>query len=214
MSSSESEGMLMFSTDSSDKEDELLLLVAIEEEQAASQGRSRQRGSVPGHVVIDCGHREDAARLFRDYFTNNPVYGDALFRHRLTDGTEANVSYTVNGNRYDMGYYLGDAIYPEWATISRFAIIRGLTRVWDKSTLQNIMTACVIMHNMIIEDKKGGAASEDVFDYMGEKATVHRDPDQALLHYVEATEAIRNRALHHQLREDLMEHLWSLHGAQ
>ena len=56
ISSSESEGMLMFLSDSSDEEDELLLLVAIEEEQAASQGQSQQRGSVPSHAVIDRGH--------------------------------------------------------------------------------------------------------------------------------------------------------------
>ncbi|XP_062200545.1 uncharacterized protein LOC133903254 [Phragmites australis] len=213
--------MTMFSSESSDKEDELLLLVTIEEDHAASEGRSRQRGSVPGHAVIDRDHSEGAARLYRDYFANNPVY--------------------------DMGYYLGDGIYPDWATIvkaisaprgnksvhfsamqaavckdverafgvlqSRFAIVRRPARVWDQSTLQNIMTACVIMHNMIIEDENGDASTEQVFDYMGETTTVHRYPDQGILHYVEATQAIRNRAMHHQLREDLVEHLWSLHGA-
>ena len=97
---------------------------------------------------------------------------------------------------------------------SRFAIIYGLARVWDQSTLQNIMTACVIMHNMIIEDEKGGTDVEEVYDYMGEKATVHQDLDQAILQYIKVTEAIRNRALHHQLRDDLVEHLWSLHGAK
>ncbi|XP_062182147.1 uncharacterized protein LOC133886468 [Phragmites australis] len=146
-----------------------------------------------------------------------------------------------------MGHYLGDGIYPEWATIvkaisaprgnksvhfsamqvairkdverafgvlqSRFAIIRRPARVWDQSTLQNIMTTCVIMHNMIIEDENGSASTEQVFNYMGEIATVHRDPGQAILHYVEATEAIRNRAMHHKLREGLVDHLWSLHGA-
>ncbi|XP_062224506.1 uncharacterized protein LOC133923068 [Phragmites australis] len=167
---------------------------------------------------------------------------------RLTDGTAPTVSYKVNGNMYDMGYYIGDGIYPEWATIvkpilaprgnksvhfytmqaavwkdvecafgvlqSRFAIIREPARVWDQSTVHNIMTACVIMHNMIIEDEKGSTDVEEVYDYMGEKATVHQDLDQAILQYIEVTEAIRNRALHHQLRDDLVEHLWSLHGAQ
>lgn len=36
---------------------------------------------------------------------------------------------------------------------ARFAIIRGPARFWDKETLREIMTACVIMHNMIIEDE-------------------------------------------------------------
>ncbi|XP_062232371.1 uncharacterized protein LOC133929582 [Phragmites australis] len=355
MSSSDSEEMLMFSLDSSDEEDKLLLLIAIEEEQAAAVCRSCQRGSMLGHAVIDRHHREGAARLYNDYFADNPVYSDVLFRRRfcmtrrlflriaaaveehdawfrqgrdatgklglsplqkmtaairqlaygvsfdavdeyaivevfgdeylcaptevdtarllaegewrgfpgmlgsidcmhwsnlytrLTDGTAPTVSYTINGNRYDMGYYLGDGIYPEWATIvkaipasrgnksihfsamqasvrkdverafgvlqARFAIVRGSARVWDQSTLHNIMTACVIMHNMIIENERGSASTVQVFDYMGEPTQVHRNVDEGVLHYVKATQAIRNRAMHHQLRDDLVEHLWSIHGA-
>ncbi|XP_062230048.1 uncharacterized protein LOC133927612 [Phragmites australis] len=167
---------------------------------------------------------------------------------RLTDGTAPTVSYTINGNRYDMGYYLDDGIYLEWAIIvraipaprgnksihfsamqasmhkdverafgvlqSRFAIVRGPARVWDQSTLHNIMTACIIMHNMIIEDERGSASTVQVFDYMGEPTRVHRNADDGVLHYVEATQAIRNRAMHHQLRDDRVEHLWSIHGAQ
>ncbi|XP_062217797.1 uncharacterized protein LOC133918041 [Phragmites australis] len=177
----------------------------------------------------------------------NILHRSNLFT-RLTDGTAPNVSYTVNGNRYDMGYYLGDGIYPEWVTIvkaipsprgnksihfsamqasvrkdverafgvlqSRFAIARGPARVWDQNTLHNIMTACIIIHNMIIEDEHGSALTEQVFDFMGETTPVHQDADQGVLHYVEATQAIRNHAMHHQLRDDLIEHLWSLHGAQ
>jgi hypothetical protein len=36
---------------------------------------------------------------------------------------------------------------------SRFAIIRGPVRYWDEKTFANIMKACIIMHNMIIEDE-------------------------------------------------------------
>ena len=37
---------------------------------------------------------------------------------------------------------------------SRFAIVRGPARFWDKKTLKNIMTCCVILHNMILEDER------------------------------------------------------------
>ena len=36
---------------------------------------------------------------------------------------------------------------------SRFAIVRGPAHFWDKETLREIMTACIIMHNMIVEDE-------------------------------------------------------------
>jgi hypothetical protein len=36
---------------------------------------------------------------------------------------------------------------------SRFAIVRGPARFWDQETLGDIMKACIIMHNMIVEDK-------------------------------------------------------------
>ncbi|XP_071681875.1 uncharacterized protein [Lolium perenne] len=35
---------------------------------------------------------------------------------------------------------------------ARFAIVRGPARFWDMDTLKDIMTTCVILHNMIIED--------------------------------------------------------------
>ena len=36
---------------------------------------------------------------------------------------------------------------------SRFDIVRGPTRLWDNITLRNIMTCCVILHNMIQDDR-------------------------------------------------------------
>ncbi|XP_057744708.1 uncharacterized protein LOC130962519 [Arachis stenosperma] len=37
---------------------------------------------------------------------------------------------------------------------ARFAIIRGPARFWEKKKLANIMRACIILHNMIVEDKR------------------------------------------------------------
>ena len=44
---------------------------------------------------------------------------------------------------------------------SRFAIVRGPARFWDKKTLKNIMTCCVMLHNTIIEDEGGMAGPID-----------------------------------------------------
>ncbi|XP_020972564.1 uncharacterized protein LOC107627165 [Arachis ipaensis] len=37
---------------------------------------------------------------------------------------------------------------------ARFAIIRGPARFWEKKKLANIMRACIILHNMIIDDER------------------------------------------------------------
>ena len=59
---------------------------------------------------------------------------------------------------------------------SRFAIVRGPARFWDKKTLWRIMTACVIMHNMIIEDERG--QPEDFnYEHVGTTVTPEKDED-------------------------------------
>ena len=94
------------------------------------------------------------------------VLNRSLVFDEVLEGRAHEVNYNVNGNNYNMGYYLTYGIYPEWATFvktipppqgdkrrlfskyqegqrknierafgvlqSRFAIIRGPTRFWDK----------------------------------------------------------------------------------
>jgi hypothetical protein len=44
----------------------------------------------------------------------NVLQRSPLFSPYLRHQTP-NVSFTVNGNSYDMGYFLADGIYPEWS---------------------------------------------------------------------------------------------------
>ena len=47
---------------------------------------------------------------------------------------------------------------------ARFAIVRGLARFFYHETLHDIMKACIILHNMIIEDERDKAEAVDL-DY-------------------------------------------------
>ena len=60
---------------------------------------------------------------------------------------------------------------------SRFAIVRGPARFWDKRTLKNIMTCCVILHNMILEDERG-MNLEFFYNNVGSRVKPARDPNR------------------------------------
>ena len=95
---------------------------------------------------------------------------------------------------------------------ARFAIVRGPARFWDIETVALIMRACVIMHNMIVEDEGFVVDPNERFDYGGENVEpAHGRPTRTLDGYIEAQRMIRNKETHVQLKEDLIEHLWNHH---
>ncbi|XP_021311806.1 uncharacterized protein LOC110433631 [Sorghum bicolor] len=95
---------------------------------------------------------------------------------------------------------------------SRWAIIRGPGRPWDSETLALIMRACIIMHNMIIEDEGYVVDPQKRFDYGGDNVEPeHGRAHRTLEEYIEAHRKIRDKDTHVQLKEDLIEHLWNNH---
>jgi hypothetical protein len=94
---------------------------------------------------------------------------------------------------------------------ARFAIVRGPARPWDIETLALIMKACIIMHNMIIEDE-GHVDPDERFEDGDDNVELERgQPTQTLEEFIEAHKKIRNSETHVQLKEDLIEHLWNHH---
>ena len=96
---------------------------------------------------------------------------------------------------------------------SRFAIVRGPAQFWDEETLGDIMKACVIMHNMIIEDEEE-VDPDERFDYSGENVKPSHDHHPDLDEFIKTHKKIRDNETHHQLQEDLVDHLWQHHADQ
>jgi hypothetical protein len=61
-----------------DTDEELLMTMLEREQQSKSSIRPKQK-----RKVIDRSREEGHGRLFRDYFSENPVYTDAQFRRRF-----------------------------------------------------------------------------------------------------------------------------------
>ncbi|TVU15027.1 hypothetical protein EJB05_38527, partial [Eragrostis curvula] len=93
---------------------------------------------------------------------------------------------------------------------SRFAIVRGPARFWDQKTLWMIMTACVIMHNMILEDEHGEDV-DFVYEKVGKMVRPRKDKDR-IERFVRVYQEIQDRESHEQLRDDLVEELWKFYG--
>ena len=88
---------------------------------------------------------------------------------------------------------------------ARWAIVKNPVCQWSLDTINDIMLACIIMHNMIVEDEQG-LRLEGLFEL-----TLETRQMQAQLSFDEladGTREIESISAHHALRNDLMDHLW------
>ncbi|XP_060183449.1 uncharacterized protein LOC132613242 [Lycium barbarum] len=177
--------------------------------------------------------------------TNNDINvleSSHLFSN-LAKGIAPPALYVIQGNEYDVGYYLADSIYPKWSTIeqtmhepqsqkkkyfamkqescpkdverafgvlqSRFTIIARPSRFWRKEVLHDILTSCIILHNMIIEDERDlNAPIQDAWE--GPTPTVEMvvDENYRFEQFLARHKKIKNKDAHFALRNALVEHLW------
>ena len=175
----------------------------------------------------------------------NVLHRSPLFRRQIRDEAPP-VHFTVNGNAYNMGYYLADGIYPDWPAFlktvrhpmtnkdcrfsqvqegarkdierafgvlqARWAIIRGPAYGWDRYRLKNIMMACIILHNMIIDDERGENLPY-VYDSNGPPVQPFRSGTREQTDFIAAHHRLRDRDTAHKLKRDHIEHIWSLFGS-
>ncbi|XP_074323389.1 uncharacterized protein LOC141660311 [Apium graveolens] len=97
---------------------------------------------------------------------------------------------------------------------SRFAIVRGPTRFWDIADLGEIMRACIIIHNMIVEDERDTYATQfgplptydDATNGLPEP-NLGEEPFIPYETYVQNSMQMRDKRIHRQLQNDLVEHI-------
>ena len=97
---------------------------------------------------------------------------------------------------------------------ARFAIVRGPARLWKLEVLKDIMKACIILHNMIVEDERNANELDFTYDTMDESPTAVVIPERSLelLQFISTQHCIRDKEIHFKLQADLVEHQWNMHG--
>ena len=92
-------------------------------------------------------------------------------------------------------------------------IIKQPSQLWDQKELHYIMKACIIMHNMIVEDERESIFENDLnYDHINPPNTNFASGSSSdFQFFLQRYQAIRNQHMHSQLKNDLIEHQWSLH---
>jgi hypothetical protein len=166
----------------------------------------------------------------------------------LARGSAPEVHFTVNGNEYNMGYYLADGIYPPWATLvsgysspqsnkqkrfaeeqskwrkdversfgkmqAKYAITKGPARLWSQEDLKYIIDCVVILNNMgiIYEQGMEELRIEDYENATRANLDTNRDVP-AVQELIQRHLEIQSRPSNEQLKNDLIEHVWNMHGS-
>ena len=85
---------------------------------------------------------------------------------------------------------------------ARFAIVRGPARLWKLEVLKDIMKACIILHNMIVEDERNAKELDFTYDTMDESPTTVVIPEWSseLLQFINTQHCIRYKEIHSKLQ--------------
>lgn len=98
----------------------------------------------------------------------------------------------------------------------RFAVIRSPAKYMELETIRHVMIACIILHNMIVEDERDTygfhVRPEDYEQRDTTPFHYHRERHADLATYGRNWREIRDRDLHNRLKHDLTIHVHSHFG--
>jgi len=104
---------------------------------------------------------------------------------------------------------------------ARFAIVKNPAMFWDKVKIGKIMRACILIHNMIVENERDGNTQFNVSEFQQGEDNGSAQVDLDISHemhtnianMMDARTRIRDEPMHHQLKADLVEHIWRKFGS-
>ncbi|KAL0708213.1 hypothetical protein Bca4012_074639 [Brassica carinata] len=105
---------------------------------------------------------------------------------------------------------------------SRFAIVKNPGLLWNKEKLGRIMRACIILHNMIVEDERDTHPRHDTSHFESGESSRNSEVDvfssteslSSIGQMRHTRNEIRDQQIHNRLKADLVENLWQMFGNQ
>lgn len=89
----------------------------------------------------------------------------------------------------------------------KWTIVKNPARQWTINKLRRIMYACIIMHNMCVEENGYSISNSHIF-YDHPTNLRGRTFEEIALARISNTQLLRQRDTHHDLRRDLAQHVW------
>ena len=102
---------------------------------------------------------------------------------------------------------------------ARFAIVKNPVRTMAKEKIRKIMRACIILHNMIVEDERDGYTNQvNISDFQeGESSRTSEVLNEIPTLFNDTfpdCNDLRDRQTHDRLKNDLIENIWNKFGNQ
>ncbi|XP_073358349.1 uncharacterized protein [Aegilops tauschii subsp. strangulata] len=79
---------------------------------------------------------------------------------------------------------------------SRWGIVRNPALTWDEGKLWEVMTACVIVHNMIVKDERDDRIFDQGFDFQGGNVEPLREEPATFEQFVQFYRELRDWHTH------------------
>ncbi|KAI7961814.1 hypothetical protein MJO28_002303 [Puccinia striiformis f. sp. tritici] len=97
---------------------------------------------------------------------------------------------------------------------ARWHILTTGCRLWEKEDVKRIMTCCIMLHNMIVEDRSPNNLFISNAPASAQIITNHLDPTvtNTISSYLQRTMDLHNCVIHAQLQQDLKAYNWHLRG--
>lgn len=100
---------------------------------------------------------------------------------------------------------------------ARWHILTNGGRLWSDLDLKAIVKCCIILHNMIIEDNKRQKEPDPYIDretqFIVRPAESNTAWTQNWAGYLARYRDMKDKRAHHQLKADLVQHLWIAKGS-